>query len=93
MQIFAITDIKDRELVLRCVQENYDGKYFDPGRNTMFVATEGETSKEVAAKVGVSSANTSGFTSGVVFPVESYWGHYDPLLWEWLRAKASSDGF
>lgn len=92
MQIFAIIDIKDRDLVLAKVQENYEGQYYDSGRQTLFVATDGETSKEVAVKLGLSGVSADEYTSGVVVLVGNYWGHYDPQLWAWLQAKIDSNG-
>lgn len=92
MQIFAIADIKDRKLVLDNLEQHYNGKFYDPGEHTIFLASDGETSREVATKIGLSNQSPK-YTSGVVLLISGYWGHHNPQLWEWLQAKGSSNGF
>lgn len=88
MQIFAATDIKDRALVLSKVSEHYPGSFFDPGQGSIFVASEGETARDVALKIGLSKDSQPYFTSGVVVSILNYWGHFTPDLWEWISVKS-----
>lgn len=87
MQIFAAVDLKDRNLVLKNAKEHYEGNVYDPGKGSLFVASEGETARDVALKIGLSKGSDGPRTSGVVLTIANYWGHYDPGLWEWLDAN------
>ena len=92
MQVFVLADIRDREYVLERVQKHYANQYYDTGRQLIFVASDGETTYQVAEKVGLSKKSTPRFTTGIVVSIDSYWGHNDPGLWEWLRVKENSNG-
>ena len=92
MQLFVLAEIRDREIVLENVKQHYANRYYDTGERLIFVASEGETTYEVAVKVGLSKESTPRYTSGIVVSIGSYWGHYNPRLWEWLRVKENSNG-
>ena len=88
MQIFAATDIEDRDLVLKNVNEHYAGNFFDPGRGSIFIASEGETARDVAVKIGLSKDSQPDYTSGVIVSILNYWGHFNRDLWEWINVKS-----
>lgn len=89
MQLFAISDMDKPDVVLGKVKEHYHDNYYNPDRGTIFVASNGETSKEVAQKVGIIDPKLS---SGIVILISGYWGHHDKQLWEWLSIKGKANG-
>ena len=88
MGIFIVSDIANREMVLNNIKEHYDGNFYDSGRGAVFIAAAGETSKDVAVKIGISQECPM-FTTGIVVLMGDYWGHHDGTLWQWLRAKGA----
>ena len=57
--------------------------------NSFFIATNGETSWEVANKIGLGDDSVS---AGIVVSVPAYWGRYDSHLWEWINVRMSASG-
>ena len=74
------------------IDAHYHNSYFQTGDDVFFIATEGETTRQVATKIGLGDDNPEGVTSGIVIPVTSYWGRHSPDLWEWISVKQSSNG-
>ncbi len=88
MQVFAVFNISRINAVRQKVEERYPGNFRQEG-NCLFLETEGETTREVAEKIGFGQDNLS---SGIVLPVTSYWGRADPELWEWISVKMDANG-
>ena len=88
MPAFAAFDIARRDLVLQRVKEHYPQDHFDPGSGAIFIFSASESASEIAVKIGLSNQAEPTYTSGVVVGVQSYWGHYNRNLWNWLNVKA-----
>ena len=89
MQVFVAFNISDPALVRRKLEQRYSGRYYDDD-NTFFVATEGETTRQLASKIGLGDEEPA--TSGIVIPVINYWGRYNSEVWEWISVKLSANG-
>ncbi len=89
MQVFVAFNISNQSLVRQRLQEHYPGQHIDAKRGAFFVSTTGETSQDVAEKLGFGTENLA---SGIVMPVTGYWGRADPNLWEWIPAKKEANG-
>ena len=87
MQVFAIFEVSNPPLVEENLNKLYADQWYRVSSNAFFVATEGETTRQVADSLGFSDDNPS--LSGIVVPVYSYWGRSRPDLWEWLAIKMS----
>lgn len=88
MQIFAVFELAEPELVGQRVQGAYPDNFYRMRGSSFFIATSGETSWEVANKIGLGNNSIS---SGIIVSVSGYWGHYDPALWEWIGVKMAAD--
>lgn len=88
MQIFVAFDVGDKSVVMENIEENYAQNHHKADES-FFIATTGETAKEVANKIGIGEEQD---TWGIVISIDSYWGCYDAELWEWLEAKRSANG-
>ncbi len=92
MQVFAVFSIADPSRVRAGLHEHYGNNYYEAADDVFFIATEGETTRQLATKIGLGDDNTAGVTMGIVIPVTSYWGRYHSQLWEWISVKQSSNG-
>lgn len=90
MQVFAIFKVHNPDLVKTKIVEQYPDGHYEAGDSTFFVATRGETTRQVATKVGLGDGD--GATSGIVIPVTSYWGRQDRTLWEWISVQQNTNG-
>ena len=88
MQVFVASNISDPALVRSKLEQRYSDSYFDDD-NTFFVATEGETTRQLASKIGLGDEEPA--TSGIVIPVTSFWGRYNSEVWEWISVKLSAN--
>lgn len=89
MQVFAIFDVSDPDPVRERIKARYGDNCYETGRNSFFVATEGETTRQLASAIGLGDESAS---SGIVIPVTSYWGRHDSQLWEWIGVKLNANG-
>ena len=89
MKIFVAFNISDVELVRNKLIKNYNGNFYDDG-SSFFIATEGETTRQLATKIGLGEEEPS--TRGIVVPVTVFWGRYNPEVWEWIIAKQRTNG-
>ena len=88
MQVFVAFNISQPEAVKLKIEHHYTREnYYDSGRDSFFIATVGETTRQLATKIGLGDNNVS---SGIVVPVTSYWGRYSTELWEWINVKQGS---
>lgn len=85
MQIFVAFSISDESQVIQKLEEHYSSNYFVTRRNSIFIATSGETTRQIATKIGL--GDDPAVSSGIVVPVNNYWGRFDSQLWEWLSVK------
>ena len=92
MQVFAVFKVADPGRVMAGISKHYSSSYYQAGDDVFFIATEGETTRQLATKVGLGDDNPAGVTSGIVVPVTSYWGRHNAELWEWISVKQSSNG-
>lgn len=90
MQIFAIFEVEDPSAIEERAKEHYLNN-FHKTEAGFFIATTGETTREVAAKLGIGESEEPPM-AGVVLAVSSYWGCYFSDLWEWLDVKTSTNG-
>lgn len=92
MQVFAVFSVADPGRVKVGIDEHYGNNHFEAASGVFFIATEGETTRQLATKIGLGDDNEDGITTGIVIPVTSYWGRYNSQLWEWISVKQSSNG-
>ena len=92
MQVFAVFSVADPDRVKAGIDQHYGGNHYEVAADVYFVATEGETTRQLATKIGLGDENEAGVTSGIVIPVTSHWGRYSSQLWEWISVKQSSNG-
>ena len=86
MQVFVAFNVSNPEGIRTRIEHEYKMNYYDDG-TTFFIATKGETTREVATKIGLGEEPVA---SGIVLPVTSYWGTYNPEVWEWIGAKTNA---
>ncbi len=87
MQVFVAFNIGDFNAVSGMAVRYYPKGSRVEG-DSIFIATDGETTRQVATRIGLGDDPSS---NGIVVPVTSYWGRYDRDLWEWLSAKQRAD--
>ena len=92
MQVYAVIKVAAPNLVKAKIAERYAGDYYEIDDETFFVATQGETTRQVATNIGLGEGNPEELASGIVIPVTSYWGRYSPDLWDWINVKQRSNG-
>lgn len=92
MQVFAVFKVANPDLVRSTVERRYNANHYDAGDGVFFIATKGETTRQLATKIGLGDETGEGTTSGIVLPVTAFWGRYDPDLWEWIGAKQNANG-
>ena len=92
MQIFAVVGIIDdqRAHLIQQAKEKYTKANVYEVPNGLFIASDGETTEEVSANIGIGANNNA--YSGVVVMVQYYWGYHDSKLWEWITARSRSNG-
>ncbi len=90
MQVFVAFNISHQALVRARILKSYDGNYFDAGNGSFFISTDGETTRQVATKIGL--GDDADVTSGIVISVTTYWGRYNKDLWEWISVKMNANG-
>ncbi len=89
MQVFAAFSLADPASVRKCANEQYSGDWYETEQGAFFIATSGETTRQVASKIGLGDDAAE---TGVVVPVTSYWGRHNRELWEWISVKMSANG-
>ena len=92
MQVYVAFAISDLDRVRLGLRAHYEKYHYNAGRGTFFVATRGETTKQVASKLGLGDGNEHGTTGGIVVPVTSYWGRHSNDLWEWIDTMQATNG-
>ena len=92
MQVFAVFGVADLDRVKAGIDQLYGGNYHEVSADVRFAATDGETTRQLATKIGLGDDNETGGTSGIVIPVASYRGRYSSLLREWISVEQSSNG-
>ena len=92
MQVFAVFKVADSSRVMAGINAHYRNNHYMAGNGVFFIATEGETTRQLATKIGLGDENPDGVTSGIVIPVTSYWGRDNAELWEWISVKQSTNG-
>ena len=89
MQVFVAFNISASDAVQSKIKEHYPGNFYSASDNSFFIATDGETTRQVGEKLGFGEENLA---SGIVIPVTSYWGRYRKELWEWISVKMDANG-
>ena len=94
MQVFAVFAIHDQKRVRLGLSKHYENNHYDAGQGAFFVATRGETTRQIATKLGMGDASESrqDTTRGIVIPVTNFWGRHSTDLWEWIRVKQNANG-
>ena len=87
MQVFAIFGVNDPEHVVNSLREHYSADYYIADNNTFFVASVGETTRQLADRIGFDGSRED--LRGIVIAVHSYWGAHSRDLWEWISVKES----
>ena len=89
MQVFVAFAVDDFDRVRRGVARYYNNHHYNAGRGAWFIATEGETARQVATKLGLGDVDPAdgNTTGGIVVPVTSFWGRHSVDLWEWIGTK------
>lgn len=88
MSIFAVIATKGHQTVASAVEATYAGKFYALKNDTWLVASDGETTAQIADKLGIRNG-TKG--SGLVIPVKNYSGRAPADLWEWLESNWRED--
>ena len=89
MQVFAAFSLVDLGSVKKSADKHYGGDYYETEQGALFIATNGETTRQVASKIGLGDEPTG---TGIVVPVTSYWGRHNRELWEWISVKLNANG-
>ena len=92
MQVFAVFSVRDPSRVKAGIVKHYRDNHYDTGNDVFFIATSGETTRQVATKLGLGDDNADGVTTGIIIPVMSYWGRHSSELWEWISVKQNANG-
>ncbi len=92
MQIFAVIGILDdqRAHLIQKAKQKYSEANVYVVPNAAFIASDGETTKEVSRSIGIGD-DEHDFT-GVVVNVQYYWGFHNNNLWEWIVTRSKSNG-
>ena len=92
MNIFAVlgTRSEQRPEVIQLAQSNYSEPNVYIVQDGIFLASDGQTTQEVARQLGIGDDNNN--YTGVVVMVAHYWGYHDRDLWEWIVARSKSNG-
>jgi hypothetical protein len=69
------------------VKAAYPETCYDLG-NGVWIVSDATTASEVSVKIGVSPEGING--AAVVIEVASYFGHANPAIWSWMKAKWES---
>ena len=64
-------------------------KHYALGRGCWLVAGSG-TAKEVADVLRITPDGATG--AGAVFPIDGFYGHSNPNLWQWLKLSLEQTG-
>lgn len=89
MQVFVAFNISDPAAVQSRIEAQYGAGNFYQASSSFFIATNGETTRQVGEKLGFGDENLA---SGIVLPVTSCWGRYGKELWEWISVKMDANG-
>ena len=89
MQVFAIFDVSNPQKVEIGLMKHYPTNFYRAGDTTFFVATRGETTKQVAENIGFGDDPAP--VTGVIVPVVTYWGRHNRELWEWISVKQDTN--
>ena len=87
MQVYAIFDVTHPDSVRCRLKQQFNADHYDCGTNSFFVATNNQTTQQVAEAVGLGTQNR-----GVITLVTVFWGYHDSALWEWIRVKHQTNG-
>ena len=90
MQVFVAFKISDPKRVKSELELHYKGNYYDAGDNVYFISTVGETTRQLATKIGLGDDDGVGVTSGIVLPVTNFWGRQNKDLWEWINVSQAA---
>ena len=90
MQVFVAFNISAPDVVQSRIEQHYPGNSYRASTDSFFVATDGETTREVGENLGF--GDEENLTSGIIIPVTSYWGRYRKELWEWISVKLDANG-
>ena len=92
MQVFAVvgTRSEQRQRVIQLAQSKYTVPNVYVVHDGIFVASDGQTTKEVSRTLGIGDDDNN--DTGVVAMVDHFWGYHDRDLWEWIRARSKSNG-
>ncbi len=91
MQIFVVVGLSDaqRPDVLRRANSHYNPENVRNLDDGFFIAVDGKTTSEICKDLGFDGA---GRISGVVLMAGYYYGWHNAELWEWMAARAKSNG-
>ena len=89
MKVFAAFSIPNPDAVKSKLEKEYPNDFREIDEGVFFIATRGETTRQVADRIGLGLPAVS---SGIVVPIVSYWGNHAGETWEWIEVKRGSDG-
>lgn len=72
VRVCAAFGVSDWDLVKIKIEEHCRHNYYDAGNKIFFIAAEGETSRQLAAKICLGDKNEIGATSGMVPAVTNF---------------------
>ncbi len=84
MTIFAVVVSKNPEKTKAAIQDKFkSGSFYEVDPTFWLVESEFATAKEFAQFLGPN--NDIG--TYIAFPVTSYYGYHNKVIWEWLSSK------
>ena len=92
MQVYAVFRVTNLQLVRDRLKESYPDTHYDDASDVFLVASEGETTQQIANKIGLGEDDGRGVSSGIITPTNPYWGRAPSDLWEWIAVKRSANG-
>lgn len=88
MGIFLVTATNDQAKVEASVKSNFPGEYYVVPNNTAWFVLFKGTTVELSGKLGLTSGENG---SGVVIPVNNYYGRASKDMWEWLASRMENN--
>lgn len=84
MGIFLVTATDKQDQVEMSVKENFTDLFYQVPNNTAWFVVFKGTTVELSERLGLTSGKSG---SGVVIPVNNYYGRASKDMWEWLASR------
>lgn len=88
MGIFLVTATEDSDKVEASVKRHFQGENYHVPNNTAWFVNFKGTTIELSEKLEITSGLCG---SGIVIPVNNYYGRTSKDVWEWLASRMSGN--